>query len=72
MKIYVFTNGAGKVIGSYQPNPNPPANTPTLQPTPSGTSCRVHELEVPDRLCEITSADELHRELVRLVAAKNL
>jgi hypothetical protein len=64
MKMFVFANAEGKVIGSFAPHESPVPGAPTFQPIPNPRSGQVvHEVDVPDRFRSISSAAELHREL---------
>jgi hypothetical protein len=64
MKIFVFANAEGKVIGSFAPHERQEPGAPTFQPIPDPRSGQVvHEVEVPDHFRSFTSAAELHREL---------
>jgi hypothetical protein len=68
MKIFVFTNAQGKVIGSFTPHEKPDPKAPTFHPIPHPHSeYVVHEIEAPDHLRNITSAADLHQELASLI-----
>lgn len=70
-KIFVITDAAGKIIGSYQPPVKLPTGAPSFRPAAHPTAGhKVHELDLPENMQNIASAEELHRQLAELLRAK--
>ena len=64
MKMFVVLNRQGNVIGTFRPNPTQLPGMPTLRPVDSPErGHKVHELDVPEHIGTIASAETLHREL---------
>jgi hypothetical protein len=68
MKLYVFTNDKGEVIGTalsqQEQSPNIPFFVPVSQPGHT-----IHELEVPEQVIDLrtTSLGNFHQELAKLI-----
>jgi len=68
MKAYVFTNAQGKVIGSFVPNQEQATHAPSFQPIPHTESGqKIHEINLPTHLHNVTSPEEFHKELAKLI-----
>lgn len=68
VKIFVFTDANGTVVGSFQPHPTTVPGAPTFHPLPHGGSGqRVVELDAPSDVAHIDNAEQLHRRLAQLV-----
>jgi hypothetical protein len=66
-KIYVVADAKGTVIGTARIGADIPENAPILhQPTPTQDH-RVHEIDYTPDLHKVTSPEELHKVVARLI-----
>jgi hypothetical protein len=69
MKITVITDAQGKILGTARMMPGQSKDAPTFRfrERPGRT---LHEIELPRELEGIQSAEDLHRELAKLIKHK--
>jgi hypothetical protein len=67
MKLFVLTDKRGKVTGTARMTESQYADTPFGGCPMADEEHRVHEITLPPELHHIRSADELHREVSKLI-----
>jgi hypothetical protein len=69
MKITVITDAQGKILGTARMMSGQSKNAPNfrLRERPGLT---LHEIELPSELENLQSAEDLHRELAKLIKHK--
>lgn len=66
MKIYVFTDQRGDIIGSFRPKDKHDEGDPSFKPTGRSLG-QVHEVDMPDALAAVKDPAQLHQELAKLI-----
>jgi len=67
MKLWVITNKKGEVIGTGRMTESKDPNAPSGGRPVPGEGHRIHEITLPPELHHIRSAQELHREVSKLL-----
>jgi hypothetical protein len=77
MKIYVFTNEDGEILGTIRPQPvqERPLHAPTFAPPSHALGTNIggqylYEVDLPPHCHRDLPPEELHRELAKLIPAK--
>ena len=69
MKIFVFTDQQGNVIGSFRPKEPADPGAPTFKPEARSMG-KVHEIDLPAALASVKDPVRLHQELGKLVGKR--